>query len=348
MMATPKLPPRLDLALTPTPILKLPRLSARFGIELYVKRDDLTGLLESGNKVRKLEFLVGEALQQGADTLVTCGTLQSNCCRAVAAVAARLGLKAILAVKGEKPSTYDGNLLLDKLLGAEIVYCPDPEYQQIDQVFYRLTAEVRARGGSPYVIPESGATEVGALGYMACAHELAEQIRHGAPAFDTVVITSFSGGSQAGLLMGKQLTGLSVEVVGVPVAYPAARVRDYIAGTIRQAATRFELAVEPPKTIYLLDGYQGMGRGQIREEELSTIVSLAREEGILLDPVYTGKAFLGLLDHLSRDPKQFGSRVCFIHTGGIFSLFPFRESLSRLLDQLPLTPPSPPPGERRR
>ena len=330
---TPKLPPRLNLADTPTPILKLERLSARFGIELYMKRDDLTGLLESGNKVRKLEFLVGEALQQGADTLITCGTLQSNCCRAVSAVAARLGLRAVLAVKGGKPSIYDGNLLLDKLLGAEVVYCSDREFEQIDQVFDRLTTEARARGSRPYVIPESGATEVGALGYVACAHELAEQIRHGAPAFDTVVITDFSGGSQAGLLMGKQLIGLSAEIVGIPIAYPAAYVRDYITTTIQKAAARFELAVEPPKTIHLLDGYQGLGRGQIRDEELATIISLAREEGVLLDPVYTGKAFLGLLDRLRRDTKEFGSRVCFIHTGGIFSLFPFRESLSHLLDR---------------
>jgi len=331
-MTTPKLPPRVDLALTPTPLLKLERLSASLGIELYVKRDDLTGLLESGNKVRKLEYLVGEALQQSANTLITCGTLQSNCCRAVSAVAARLGLRAVLAVKGEKPPIYDGNLLLDKLLGAEVVYCSDSEFEEIDQVFARLMAETRGRGGRPYVIPESGATEVGALGYVACAHELAEQIRHGAPAFDAAVISAFSGGSQAGLLMGKQLTGLAAEVVGIPVAYPAARVRDYITATIQRAAARFELPVEPPKTIHLLDGYQGRGRGQIREEEIATIISLAREEGILLDPVYTGKAFLGLLDHLRHDPKEFGSRVCFIHTGGIFSLFPFREPFSRWLD----------------
>ncbi|MBI4611545.1 MAG: D-cysteine desulfhydrase family protein [Candidatus Rokubacteria bacterium] len=332
-MSSPKLPPRVDLALLPTPLLKLERLSARLGIELYVKRDDLTGLLESGNKVRKLEFLVGEALQQGADTLITCGTLQSNCCRAVSAVAARLGLRALLAVKGERPSTYDGNLLLDRLLGAEVVYCSEAEFRQIDRVFDRLVAEVEARGGRPYIIPESGATEVGALGYTACAHELAEQIRHGAPAFDTVVITAFSGGSQAGLLMGKQMSGLSAEVVGIPIAYPADQVRDYVAATIRKAAAGFGLAVEPPKTVHLLDGYQGLGRGQSRDEELATIVSLAREEGIVLDPVYTAKAFLGLLDHLRRDPKEFGSRVCFIHTGGIFSLFPFRDALSRLLDR---------------
>ena len=330
------MPPRVSLASLPTPIVKLERLSARVGVEIFVKRDDLTGLLETGNKVRKLEFLVGEALAQGADTLITCGTLQSNCCRAVAAVAARLGLRCILALSGERPPTYDGNLLLGKLLGAELVYCTPEEFGQIEGVFARLTDEVRRCGGRPYVIPESGATELGALGYLECAREISRQVGQGAPAFDTLVITAFSGGSQAGLLMGQQVAGLSAEVVGIPIAYPAGHVRQYVETTIRKAAARFGLRVEPPKTIHLLDGYQGMGRGRVRKEELATVVQLAREEGILLDPVYTGKAFLGLLDHLARDPKQFGWRVCFLHTGGIFSLFPFRDSLSRLLDGDPL------------
>lgn len=330
------MPPRVSLACLPTPIVRLERLSARFGVEIFVKRDDLTGLLESGNKVRKLEFLVGEALAQGADTLITCGTLQSNCCRAVAAVAARLGLKAILALRGDRPQTYDGNLLLGKLLGADVVYCTPEEFGQIEGVFARLSADVRRRRGRPYVIPESGATELGALGYLECAREISRQVAEGAPAFDTLVITAFSGGSQAGLLMGKQVAGFSAEVVGIPIADPAAHVRGYVETTIRKAAARFGLRVEPPKTIHLLDGYQGQGRGAVRKEELAALVQLAREEGILLDPVYTGKAFAGFLDHLARDPKQFGSRVCFLHTGGLFSLFPFRESLSRLLDGDPL------------
>lgn len=332
-------PPRVPLANLPTPILKLDRLSARLGVEVFVKRDDLTGLLETGNKVRKLEFLVGEALAQGADTLITCGTLQSNCCRAVAAVAARLGLEAVLALRGAKPPSYDGNLLLGKLLGAKVVYCTDDEFERIDEVFDRLAKDVRARGGRPYVIPESGATELGAFGYLECAHEISRQIKQGAPAFDTLAITAFSGGSQAGLLMGKQVAGLSAEIVGIPIARPAVAVREYVGATIEKAAARFGLAVEPPKTVHLLDGYQGMGRGSIRAEELTPILELAREEGILLDPVYTGKAFLGFLDHLTRDPKEFGSRVCFLHTGGIFSLFPFRAVLSRLLDGDPVVEP---------
>ena len=328
-----KLPRRLQLALTPTPIQKLERLSRRLGVELYVKRDDLTGLLESGNKIRKLEFLVGEALERGADTLISCGTLESNCCRAVAAVAARLGLRAILVFKGPRPAILDGNHLLGRLLGAEPVYCSETEFERVGEVFDRLSREVEARGGKPYVIPESGATEVGALGYLACAQELAEQVSRGAPAFDSVLITAFSGGSQAGLLMGKELHGLSAEIVGIPVAYAAGRVQEYVAALIRKAGERFGLHVAPPKTIHLLDGYQGPGRGAVREDELRTVVSLAREEGILLDPVYTGKAFFGLIDRLSRDPKEFGARVCFIHTGGLFSVFPFREPLSRLLDE---------------
>src|SRR3989304_4207787 len=190
--------PRVELAQAPTPLLKLERLSRGPRVEPWVKRDALTGLLESGNKVRKLEFLVGEAFAQRADTLITCGTLQSNCCRTVAAVAARLGLRAIVALKGARPAEWDGNLLLDRLLGAEGRFCAAAEWAKIDENPEDLAVLVRRRGGPPYVIPESGATVAGALGYVACGEELAQQIRHGAPDFDTVVITAFSGGSQAG------------------------------------------------------------------------------------------------------------------------------------------------------
>ena len=323
--------PRIELAVVPTPLLKLERLSQELGIELWVKRDDLTGLLETGNKIRKLEFLVGEAFARSADTLITCGTLQSNCCRTVAAVAARLGMKAILALKGAPPEEYDGNLLLDRLLGAEVRFCSDDEWGRIDELLEDLAARVRSRGGAPYIIPESGATVTGALGYVTCGEELVQQIRHGAPAFDTVVITAFSGGSHAGLLMAKQLHGLRAEVVSVPIAWEAARVRAYVADLIGQARRRYGLSVEPPGEIRLLDGYQGTGRAEVRAEALETVVRVARLEGIVLDPVYTAKAFAALLDRIRRDPHELGPRVCFIHTGGIFSLFPYRRPLSRML-----------------
>lgn len=332
MTATAPPIPRIDLALGPTPLLKLERLSRELDVELWVKRDDLTGLVESGNKIRKLEFLVGEALAQRADTLITCGTIQSNCCRAVSAVAARLGMRAILALEGPCPDESDGNLLLDRLLGAEIHYCSDEQWARIDVVLADLEAQVRAGGGTPYVIPESGATVTGALGYLTCGQELAEQIRHGAPEFDTVVIPAFSGGSHAGLLMAKQLTGLSADIVSVPIAGEAGRVRDYVTDVMHRASARYGLDLEVPATIQLVDGYQGVGRTAVGVEELETVIRVARLEGIVLDPVYTAKAFHGLLDTLHRDRRALGRRICFIHTGGIFSVFPFRRALGRLLD----------------
>ena len=324
--------PRIELAQVPTPLLKLERLSAELGLELWLKRDDFTGLLETGNKIRKLEFLVGDALAQGADTLITCGTLQSNCCRAVAAVSARLGLRAVLALKGGRPSEYDGNLLLDQLLGATIRYCTDTEWDKVDEVLEDMAARERAAGHKPYVIPESGATAVGALGYLACGQEIAQQIRHGAPDFDSIVITAFSGGSQAGLLMAKQLTGLRAEILSVPIAWEGPRVQAYVSETIETARRRWGLAVNVPAEVRLLDGYQGVGRAEVRKEEFDVLLRLARLEGIVLDPVYTAKAFGGLLDFLNRYPGRLGRRVCFIHTGGVFSVFPFRDSLSRLVD----------------
>ena len=330
-MAAP--PARLELALAPTPILKLDRLSRRLGVELHVKRDDLTGLLESGNKVRKLEFLVGEALQQGADTLVTCGALQSNGCRAVAAVAARLGLRAVLLVRGEPPVTYDGNLLLDRLLDAEVRYCPEADFARAGEIMETLAHEIRAHGGRPYLIPESGANEVGALGYLECAVELSEQINHGAPRFDAVVISAFTGGSQAGLLLGKRLAGLPGEIVGVPVARPAERVRQHVVHTMGAAIRRYGFSIDLPKTIHLLDGDPRDEGLDATDSDLAVLVELAREEGVLLDPVYTAPGFRRLVETLSRDPKALGPRVCFIHTGGLFSLFPYRERLSRLIDR---------------
>ena len=330
-MAAP--PARLELALAPTPILKLDRLSRRLGVELHVKRDDLTGLLESGNKVRKLEFLAGEALQQGADTLVTCGALQSNGCRAVAAVAARLGLRAVLLVRGERPAAYDGNLLLDRLLGAEVRYCVEAEFARAGEIMETLADEIRARGGRPYLIPESGANEVGALGYLECAVELTEQINHGAPRFDAVVISAFTGCSQAGLLLGKRLAGLPGEIVGVPIARPAERVREHVVHTMGAAIRRYGFSIDVPTTIHLLDGDPRGDGLEAADEDLAVLVELARDEGVLLDPIYTARAFRGLVETLSRDPKALGQRVCFIHTGGLFSLFPYRERLSRLIDR---------------
>jgi D-cysteine desulfhydrase len=146
------------------------------------------------------------------------------------------------------------------------------------------------------------------------------------------VITAFSGGSQAGLLMARQVAGLRADVVSVPIAWTGERVREYVVDVIDRARKRYGLAVEPPQEVRLLDGFQGVGRADVRSEELETVLRLARLEGIIFDPVYTAKAFGGLLETLRRDPRALGRRVCFVHTGGVFSVFPFREPLSRLID----------------
>jgi D-cysteine desulfhydrase len=335
---SPRLPERLRLACAPTPIEPLPRLSQALGVELYVKRDDLTGFAESGNKVRKLEFLVREALDQGADTLITVGALQSNCCRATAAIAARLGLRCVLGLRGERPPVADGNLLLARLFGAEAVFVPPGEVDRPDALFTRLVERVRAAGGRPYVIPESGSNELGMLGYAAAVEELQAQLAAGAPRFDSLVIAAWSGGSLAGLHLGQALFGLSARIWGVPVAFDAESIRDYVWTTVRKGASRFGFDVGLERdAIGLLDGYQGPGRAATRPEELAIVHRTARDAGLLLEPVYTAKTFLALADTVRRDPDRLGRRILFLHTGGGFGVFPFREPLTRLVDAAPLT-----------
>jgi D-cysteine desulfhydrase len=331
MMA--RLPDRFRLTYGPTPIEPLPRLSERLGVELYVKRDDLTGFAESGNKIRKLEFLVREALDQGADTLITVGALQSNCCRAAAAIAARLGLRCVLGLRGERPSVADGNLLLARLFGATAVFVPPEDVDRPDALFARLSEQVRRDGGRPYLIPESGSNELGVLGYAALIEELKTQIAAGAPAPDAIVIAAWSGGSLAGLYLGQALFGLGAEIWGVPVSFDAEAIRDYVWTTVRKAGSRFGFEVGLDRDqIRLLDGYQGLGRATVRPEELRVVAEAAREAGLLLDPVYTAKAFLALTDEARRPGNRLGRRVLFLHTGGGFGVFPFRDAFSRLLD----------------
>jgi D-cysteine desulfhydrase len=327
-----KLPGRIRLAACPTPIEPLPRLGAALGLELLVKRDDLTGFGESGNKARKLEFLAYDALEQGADTLITVGALQSNCARATSAVAARLGLHCVLGIRGTAPSVPDGNLFLARLFGARAVHVAPEAVDRPEALFTRLCEEVRADGGHPYVIPESGSNELGALGYAAAVEELQGQIAAGVlDPPDAVVVASWSGGSLAGLYLGKALYGLQAEIWGVPVEFDAETIRASVWATVRKAAARIGADVHVDRgAIRLLDGYQGAGRGGVRPEELAVVARAART-GLLLDPVYTAKAFLALEDTARRAPGLLGRRVLFLHTGGGFGIFPYREALTRLL-----------------
>src|SRR5437867_6066082 len=329
-----RLPERLVLAASPTPIQPVRRLGESLGIELHVKRDDLTGFAESGNKVRKLEFLVREALDQGADTLITVGALQSNCARATAAIAARLGLRCVLGLRGERPTVADGNLLLARLFGADAVFVPPEDVDHPDALFTRLCERVRRDGGRPYVIPESGSNELGVLGYAALVEELQAQIAAGAPAPDAIVIAAWSGGSLAGLHLGKALFGLDAEILGVPIAFEAEAIRDYVWNTVRKAASRFQFDVHVEReAIGLLDGYQGFGRSAVDVRELTTVANVARETGVVLDPVYTAKAFHAVCREAARHPALRSRRGLFLHTGGAFGVLPYREALGRLVGE---------------
>jgi D-cysteine desulfhydrase len=324
-------PKRLGRARLPTPTERLDRLGHALGVELWVKRDDLTGSTLTGNKIRKLEFLLADALAGGADTIITCGGEQSNHCRATAVAAAELGLRSLLLLRTERPEAppaAEANILLDVLVGAEVRWVSRDEYRRRAELFPVVADELRARGRKPYLVPEGGSNALGAWGYIGCVDELRRELPPG-PA--TLIYAAGSGGTGAGLLLGVKLLGLPWRVVGVNVCDD----RDYfvrvIGEIVEQAISRFQLGLAFRRDeIEIVDGYVGLGYAKSRPEELETLRDVARAEGLVLDPVYTGKAMHGLKRELERDRRAFGERLVFVHTGGIFGLFPKAAELAPL------------------
>lgn len=325
--------PRLQLARVPTPLEEAPRLLAaivergadRAGLpQLFVKRDDLTGLELSGNKVRKLELLLAEAVAQGADTVVTCGGVQSNHCRATALAAARIGLRSIVLLRVADPAApqaLEGNLLLDRLAGAEVRFISRADYARRAEVLAATASELAARGRRAYLIPEGGSNALGSLGYVACIDELRQQVPQPERPL-TVVYAAGSGGTGAGLLYGAALRGLPWRIVGVNVCDD----RDYFVRRISEILAEIgsrlgPLAIaEATRAIDIRDGYVGRGYALSRPEELRLIARAAAATGLLLDPVYTGKALFGLAAELARADHGLGERVVFLHSGGVFGL----------------------------
>ncbi|MBW1877954.1 MAG: D-cysteine desulfhydrase family protein [Deltaproteobacteria bacterium] len=300
---------RLELARLPTPIQYLERLSSWLGAEVYVKRDDLTGLGLSGNKVRKLELLLAEAVDHGAEVVVTCGGIQSNHCRATAVAARQLGLQPVLLLRGERSGAPDGNLLLDDLLGAEVHTCDDATYRDHrEEVMTEL-----ARGRPAYVIPEGGSNGLGAMGYVLASEEAAAQV---AERFDRVVVAVGSGGTLAGLAMGSDLG----PVRGIAVCDDAltftTRVR-----AIASEAERLGARALPPsgRRWRVVEGYQGPAYAVAEPPVWEVIRKVAHLEGLILDPVYTGKAVHALVEEVRAG--RWGGRILFWHTGGAFGLF---------------------------
>jgi len=329
MRAAISYPERVTLARLPTPLERADRLGSALGVELWIKRDDLTGAELTGNKVRKLEFLLAEARARQADTVVTCGGAQSNHCRATALAAARLGMRTLLLLRvadPRQPPPIEGNILLDRLCGAEIRWVSPADYARRARLLPEVADELRRAGRTPYVIPEGGSNPLGAWGYVRAVEELAAQLPPG-PA--TIVYAAGSGGTGAGLLLGLKLAGLrDLRAVGVNVCDD----REYFVGVIGDivegAIARWQLPVVFDRSeIEMLDGYVGGGYGVSRPEELALIRDVARTEGIVLDPVYTAKAFLGLRERA----RELGPRVVFLHTGGIFGLFPKAAEMAPLL-----------------
>jgi len=322
-------PPRIELARIQTPFQPLPRMSERLGVELYIKRDDLTGVALSGNKVRKLEFVLAHALAEKADTVLTCGGAQSNHARATAVAAARLGLRCRLLLRTPDPldpPQPEGNILLDRLAGAEIVWITPEEYGRRGEIFDREAALVSRKGGKPYVIPEGASNALGAWGYVKAAEELAHDLAllPGKRTKETsVILATGSGGTAAGLILGRRLHELKARIVSINVCDDRAYFTKVISEICENAIAEYNLPISfsRKKEIEIVDGYVGRGYALSRPEELDIIKEVARAEGTFLDPVYTGKAFYGMVKELQRDRACFGERIVFLHTGGIFGLF---------------------------
>lgn len=319
--------PRLELLGAPTPLEHLPRLSDYLGRDIFIKRDDFTPVAMGGNKLRKLEFLAADALREGADVLLTAGAIQSNHVRQTAAVAARLGLKCVALLEnpmGTDAENYlsNGNRLLLDLMDAEVIMV-EALHNPAEQLAEEAT-RLEAQGFRPYIVPVGGSNALGALGYVECAQEIAHQ-SEGVVDFAAVIVASGSAGTHAGLAVGLEHLLPQSELVGITVSRQVAqqqplveRLRDALAETLDVRATA---------PITLWDDYFAPRYGEPNEEGMAAVKLLARLEGIMLDPVYTGKAMAGLLDGIRQNRFRREGPLLFIHTGGAPALFAYHPSI---------------------
>jgi L-cysteate sulfo-lyase len=325
--------PRYPLAFLPTPIQPLPRLSKHLArrvapgadLNVWIKRDDETGLAGGGNKTRKLEFLIADAIAQRCDTILTTGAIQSNHCRQTAAAAAKAGLECHLVLGGEPPEQAEGNLLLDMLLGARL-HWTTRELRL--ETLAALTEELRGQGRRPYPVTYGGSDPVGAAGYAAALEELKEQVTAMGLNLDAIVFPSSSGGTHAGLVAGAWALGWDVPLLGVSVDEPEAALKATVADLASRTAAHLGRPHSfSPDDIRANAVYLGGGYGVMGDLEREAIILMARTEGILLDPVYTGRAFGGLLDMIKRGAFKPGQNVLFWHTGGTPALFAYGPKL---------------------
>ncbi len=319
--------PRVGLGFFPTPIEALPRLGAELGVAMSIKRDDFSGFGGGGNKVRKLEYLMAEALAAHAQVLITTGGHQSNHARMVAAAACRFGMSSVLVLRGNPPSEYQGNLLLDRLFGATLEFLEPTEYFTLVDPRMEAHAEAaRGAGRVPYIIPLGGATPLGAIGYVRAVEEMMDQVEQPP---DVVVAPVGSGGTLAGLLVGARRHWPGTRVIGISVSRDRPWFQERVAGMADACAALlgwdFRFA---PGDVWVEDGHVGPGYGQPSAGGIASIRRAARTEGVLLDPVYTGKAMDGLTALIGSGAVPRGARVLFIHCGGSPALYPFAAALT--------------------
>jgi D-cysteine desulfhydrase family pyridoxal phosphate-dependent enzyme len=309
--------PRLKIAHLPTRLERMPRLSAELkGPKLWVKRDDQTGLAFGGNKTRKLEFLLAEAKANGAKTLVTAGAVQSNHCRQTAAAAARYGFDCVLLLAGKPPNTATANYRLDQILGAEIVWGSwDTRHDDLKEVFNQAWKD----GRRPYLVPYGGSNATGAASYAYAIQELMEQDEIKP---DWIVFPSSSGGTHAGMVAGKRIFGFAGQVLGISIDEPEKTLKTRVAGLASEVADRLGCKFSFKSEDVLANAvYADPGYGVLTDREREAIRLFARLEGLLLDPVYTGRAAAGMIDLIQKGFFDSSAHVVFWHTGGTPALF---------------------------
>ncbi len=321
--------PRTRLTFLPTPLVELRRLGRLLGgPRLLMKRDDMTGLGLGGNKTRKVEFLLGEALAQGCDTVITGGATQSNHCRQTSAAAAAAGLECHLALGGTRPDTPGGNLLLDLLFGAVVHWCGE---NRKGERIPEIAEELRAKGRVPYVIPYGGSNAVGALGLVAAIVELRGQLEEQGQKVDCLVVASSSGGTHAGMVVGLDLCGLAARVVGIGIDKGGpgeGRYESRLAALANEVAALLHLESRYTEDRFdVRNDYLGAGYGAVGDLEREAIRLVARHEGVLLDPVYTGRAMGGLVDLIRKGEFGKDETVLFWHTGGAPAVFAYGQDL---------------------
>lgn len=312
-----------SLGFFPTPIVELQTFSKYFsGPRIFIKRDDQTGLAMGGNKTRKLEYFFGDALSKGCDVIITGGAQQSNHCRQTAAASAYCRMECHLVLGGEKQDELNGNLLLDTLFGATLHYCGN---LRKGEKIPNIVEQLKKQGKKPYIIPYGGSNATGAMGFVNAVKELQLQMKTHELQFNEVVFASSSGGTQAGLMVGKELFNTASNILGIGIdkdEIEGTSLEDYILKLTNETASKLNLDKEFSKNdVHLNNNYLGKGYGVVGDTEREAIDLLARLEGVLLDPVYTAKAMAGLIDLIRKKRYSKTDKVLFWHSGGTPALF---------------------------